>query len=94
MNLTYEIKENGYIILKDGVPWIVQDNGVIPYRGETMEQSAVNHINDILATNENLPDHKLTAEEEIAILKKENEQFRQSQTEQDALIMELMLGGM
>jgi len=48
MTLTYTVSDNGYIILRDGVQWIVQD-GYIPYPGNTMEESAQNHINQIIA---------------------------------------------
>jgi hypothetical protein len=48
MELTYTTTDTGYTILNHGVPWIVQD-GYIPYPGETMEESAQNHINQIVA---------------------------------------------
>lgn len=51
MNLTYEVNENGYTIFNDGKPWIVQD-GYFPYPGATVEESAQNHINAIIADNE------------------------------------------
>ncbi|MBW7573926.1 hypothetical protein [Caproiciproducens faecalis] len=48
MNLSYTVSDKGYTIFRDGVPWIVQD-GYIPYPGETIEESAQNHIDQILA---------------------------------------------
>lgn len=51
MNLTYEVNGNGYTIFKDGKPWIAQ-NGYIPYPGATVEESAQNHIDAIIADNE------------------------------------------
>ena len=47
MNLTYKVTQSGYTILDDGTPWIVQEN-YIPYPGDTMEESAQNHINKII----------------------------------------------
>lgn len=49
-DLTYTTTDTGYTILRDGVPWIVQ-NGFIPpdYKGATMAETAQNHINAILA---------------------------------------------
>lgn len=47
MELRYETAGTGYIITSDGKPWIVQDN-YIPYPGETLEESAQNHINAVL----------------------------------------------
>lgn len=47
MNLTYELTENGYKILNNGVVWIEQEN-YIPYPGETIEASAQNHIDQLL----------------------------------------------
>lgn len=51
MNLTYRIEGKGYTIMLDGVDWIVQDT-FIPYPGETTEESAENHIAQIIADNE------------------------------------------
>lgn len=50
MDLTYEIINNGkgYMIKKNGVGWMVQ-NSYNPYPGATIEESAQNHINAILA---------------------------------------------
>ncbi|MEK3993238.1 hypothetical protein MKY29_00635 [Psychrobacillus sp. FSL K6-2365] len=39
----------GYVIFNNGVPWIEQPANNIPYPGATMEESAQNHINKILA---------------------------------------------
>lgn len=51
MNLTYEVNKNGYTILNNGKPWIVQD-GYFPYEGATVEESAQNHINAIITEND------------------------------------------
>lgn len=66
MNLTYEVNENGYTIFNDGKPWIVQD-GFIPYPGATVEESAQNHINAIIADSQAVP-----APNEIDELKVQN----------------------
>lgn len=62
MNLTYEVNENGYTILNDGKPWIVQDS-YIPYPGATVEESAQNHINEIIKDNEAQPSAPTTEEQ-------------------------------
>lgn len=81
MNLTFEVKGNGYTILNDGVIWIKQD-GFFPYKGETLEESAQLHINAIIE-DLNKPteeEEKLTALEERVALSEE-------------LLMEIMLNG-
>lgn len=52
MNLTYEIVEGGYYILKDGKRWMAQI-GIFPYEGATVEESAQNHMKEIMKENEN-----------------------------------------
>lgn len=61
MNLTYEVNGNGYTILNEGKPWIVQDK-YIPYPGATVEESAQNHINEIIKDNEAQPSVPTTEE--------------------------------
>lgn len=69
MNLTYEVTEKGYIILKDGKAWIVQD-GYIPYKGATLDESAQLHIDDIIKAN--IPAEPTPSQEEqLAQLKAE-----------------------
>lgn len=89
MNLTYEIINDGkgYMIKNDGVNWIMQDS-YIPYPGATVEESAQNHIDQIL-----LDFNRPKEPTEIELLKAENEALKASQLEQDTLIMELILGG-
>lgn len=65
MNLTYTIIENGYIILKDGIPWVVQNNNRFPHPGETMEESAQNHITQILRDNENSPTPSVPVQDQL-----------------------------
>lgn len=50
MNLSYEIEGEKYIILDNDHPWIVQEN-YFPYPGATLEESAQNHIEQILEDN-------------------------------------------
>lgn len=56
MNLTYELRENGYIILLNGKPWIAQgeeSNGYFPNPvfnedgSINYEESCLAHINEI-----------------------------------------------
>lgn len=47
MNLTYEIRGNGYVIKADGKDWIVQES-YIPFPAATLEESAQLHIADLL----------------------------------------------
>lgn len=53
MNLTYEILQNGYIILKDGIPWIKQENYIL-FPSDTIEKSAQLHIDDIIKNNQQI----------------------------------------
>lgn len=46
--LTYEILENGYQILKDGKPWIVQLEPCIPDKSKSYEDNAKAQIEAIL----------------------------------------------
>lgn len=55
MNLTYELIGKGYLIKNNGVPWIVQDS-FIPYPGETIEESAQLHIDELLKPDESVSD--------------------------------------
>lgn len=70
MNLIYEITETGYTIFKDGKPWIKQES-YIPYPGETMEESAQLHIEELLAQQEEQP-----ALSEFEQLKTENMELK------------------
>lgn len=81
MNLTYEVKENGYTILNNGVAWIVQED-FIPYPGATMEEAAQNHINTLTA------DTTKAEEEENKLQTLED---RLTLTEE--MLMEMMLNG-
>lgn len=89
MNLTYEIinENTGYLIKQNGVNWILQDV-YIPYPGATLEESAQNHIDQIL-----LDFNRPKEPTEIELLRTENEALKASQASQDELIMSLMLGG-
>lgn len=50
LNLTYEVKGNGYVIYNNGKPWIVQDS-YIPYPADTLAESAELHIQEIIKAN-------------------------------------------
>lgn len=71
MNLTYEISENKYVILKDGVAWIIQED-FFPYGGASLEEKAKAHIAGILESNlkeENTNDlYRRLQEQEQAIM--------------------------
>lgn len=74
MNLTYEVKGNGYVILLNGTPWIVQDV-YIPYPGATVEESAQNHINALIEeweAAEEAEKQQQTFQERIATLEEES----------------------
>lgn len=71
MNLTYEVKESGYTIFKDGRPWVIQDD-YIPYPGATLEESVKNHINQIInEDNKQKEDNQSNLEIEIDQLKED-----------------------
>lgn len=48
--ISYELIDNstGYIIYLDNRPWIKQTADYIPFEGATMDESALNHIRDII----------------------------------------------
>ena len=48
MELTYEILENGYKILKDGKDWIVQLEPCIPDKTKSYEENAKAQIEELL----------------------------------------------
>ena len=74
MNLSYEIIENGqgYVIKNDGRNWWQQVEPFIPYRGDTIEESAQNHIDSIIE-NESKP--VIPVPNEIEELKAQNAQI-------------------
>lgn len=47
LNLTYVLEGEGYVILNNGIPFIVQDR-YIPYPAETIEESAKKHIECVI----------------------------------------------
>ena len=81
MNLTYEIIENGYVILNDGVKWIEQID-FMPYPAETLEESAQKHIEALTAEASN----EAKAEEEMQSLE-------DRLTLAEEMLMEIMLNG-
>lgn len=90
MNLTYEVNEKGYTILNDGKPWIVQDS-YIPYPGATLEESAQNHINEIMKENENPTVAPPSAEQaELEALKIKVDLQEQTLSETNATLLEFM----
>lgn len=71
-----------------------EDNHIFP---QIIEQAGKNGVLYINPTTKELwyeyVDRPLTAEEELQLIKQENGALKQSQAEQDALIMQLLLGG-
>lgn len=63
MNLTYRILEDGksYIIMNDGVDWIVQID-YIPFPATSIEESAKLHIESILKSKEQSQSQIITIE--------------------------------
>ena len=53
-DLTFEVKDGGYTIFLNGVAWVVQPKGLIPYLAETIEESAQLHIDEILSNFETI----------------------------------------
>ena len=76
MNLTYELTDNGYKLLKDGVLWVEQI-GFFPYKGATLEESAQNHITHLLEDAEKNVSHT----SELNTLKAQVEMQEQAITE-------------
>lgn len=50
--ISYEIKEDGYLIFLDGNPWISQDRTNLPYPDRTLEECCQQQIEDLLAAAE------------------------------------------
>lgn len=82
MNLTYEILENGYQILKDGTPWVVQEEPFIPDPSKSYEDNAKAQIEEILNPPAPEPD-------EIDLMKEDIINTQLALTE----VYELLLGG-
>lgn len=82
MNLTYEILENGYKILKDGKDWIEQLEPCIPDKNKSYEENAKAQIEAIL----NPPTPEPT---EIDLMKEDIINTQLALTE----VYELLLGG-
>ena len=82
MELTYEILENGYKILKDGKDWIVQLEPCIPDKTKSYEANAKAQIEEIL----NPPAPEPT---EMDLLRDEITNTQLALTE----VYELLLGG-
>lgn len=82
MNLTYEILENGYKILNNGKPWIVQLEPCIPDKSKSYEENAEAQIEEIL--NPPTPEPS-----EIDLLQEEITNTQLALTE----VYELLLGG-
>lgn len=80
--LTYEILENGYQILVDGEPWIIQEEPYIPDPSKSYEENAIAQIEEIL----NPPAPEPT---EIDLMKEDIINTQLALTE----VYELLLGG-
>lgn len=80
--LTYEILEDGYVILSDGKPWIVQKEPCIPNKKLSYEENAKAQIEEIL----NPPAPEPT---EIDLMKEDIINTQLALTE----VYELLLGG-
>lgn len=96
MNLTYEIinDSKGYLIKNNNVNWIKQDS-YIPYPGATIEESAQNHINELIKqSQESVPTtdfEQLLAERDAQIKLLKEQQLR---TDADlAAFMDFVLSG-
>lgn len=61
-NLTYEIKENGYVILNEGKPWITQLEPYIPVKELSYEENALKQIEDIRKGQEDSIQENVTLE--------------------------------
>ena len=68
-NLTYEIKENGYEIYKDGNLWISQYDPYIPNPSISYEENAIKQIEEL-----NNPIIDETLESRVNILEEQNNQ--------------------
>lgn len=94
-NLTYEIKENGYDILKDGRVWITQYEPYIPNPTLSYKENAIKHIEEL--NTPAIPNTDI--EDKISILGEKQEcqavqisTINTDQTNQDYNIMQSMMG--
>ena len=62
MDLSYRLIGQGYVIMNNGVDWIIQDV-YIPYPKGTVEESAQAHIDAIIADNEATEQEQTTIEQ-------------------------------
>lgn len=70
----YTIQENGYTILKHGVPYIVQTAPFFPFPAETLEESALNHIANQIEID-NVPTEENNLKSQIEQLSNDLQQF-------------------
>lgn len=66
--ITYEINEDGYVILLDGTPWITQDRTNLPYPDRTLEECCQQQIEDLLTAAAEAAQAQINAEEKLAEL--------------------------
>ena len=64
--ITYEINEDGYVILLDGTPWITQDRTNLPYPDRTLEECCQQQIEDLLTAAAEAAQAQINAEEQLA----------------------------
>ena len=58
MELTYELRGNGYVIKRNGIDYMIQDS-YIPFPAATLEESAQLHIADLIASQNVQPQPSL-----------------------------------
>ena len=95
--LRYEIDEKGtgyYIIDKYGKKLLYQYPPYIPYEKGTIEESAQAHIEEMEREAQVAEQERITIEDlqnQITELKKTNEELKSINSEQDALLAELVM---
>lgn len=64
MNLTYEVKNDGYTIFDNGKPWIVETSHSTPFPCDTLEESVQKHIDYLIEIRKPKPqpEDELTVE--------------------------------
>lgn len=93
MNLTYRLERNGYVIMNNGVDWIVQ-NGYIPYQKGTIKESAQSHIDAIIQSHNDAIANEQAAQQDLATIAQLQQQILSQQEQIDALVLaQLMQGG-
>lgn len=71
--ITYEVREDGYMLFLDGKPWILQHTEHVFYPELSLEENAIKHIEDLCKPVEepSIEEQIADLEAQLAILKEQ-----------------------